>query len=76
MFVRLLKQAHELSGASVLCFVNHHRVAKKRAKAVWYARGAVKRQPLFRDLLAAQSCSIGESNPRYQLPKLCAYLRP
>ena len=58
VLVRLLKQARELPGAPELHFVNHHRVAKKRAKALWYTRGAAKRQPLYRDLLAATRATL------------------
>ena len=58
VLVRLLKQARALPGAPVLSFVNHYRVAKKRAKALWYTRGAAKREPLYRDLLAATRATL------------------
>ena len=58
VLVRLLKQARELPGAPVLSFVNHHRVAKKRAKALWYTRGAAKREVLYRDLLSATRATL------------------
>ena len=58
VLVRFLKQARELPGAPVLSFVNHHRVAKKRAKALWYTRGAAKREALYRDLLSATRATL------------------
>ena len=58
VLVRLLKQARALPGAPVLSFVNHYRVSKKRAKALWYTRGAAKREPLYRDLLAATRATL------------------
>lgn len=39
VMVRLLKAARDLPGAPRLTFVNHSRVAKKRAQALWYTRG-------------------------------------
>ena len=59
VLVRLLKQARTIPGAPQLRFVNHHRLAKKRAKALWYTRGAAKRQPLYRDLLGATRATLG-----------------
>ena len=58
VLVRLLKQARALPGAPVLSFVNHYRVSKKRAKALWYTRGAAKREPLYRDLLVATRATL------------------
>ncbi len=56
--VRLLAQARELPGAPELCFVNHTRLAKKRARALWYARGAKQRQRLYRDLIGATRSTL------------------
>jgi IS5 family transposase len=58
VLVRLLKQARALPGAPVLSFMNHYGVSKKRAKALWYTRGVAKRQPLYRDLLAATRATL------------------
>ena len=40
VMVGMLEQSRELAGAASLYYVNHRRVAKKRARAIWYARGA------------------------------------
>ena len=58
VLVRLLKQARAIAGAPELTFVNHHRLAKKRAKALWYTRGTAKRKPLYRDLLGATRATL------------------
>ena len=58
VMVRLLKAARELPGAPRLTFVNHSRVANKRAKAPWYTRGASKRAPLYRDLIAVTRATL------------------
>ena len=58
VMVRLLNHARELPDAPRLHFVNHTRVAKKRARSLWYTRGAVKRQPLYRDLLATTRATL------------------
>jgi len=58
VMVRLLKAASALPGAPRLTFVNHSRVAKKRAKALWYTRGASKRAPLYRDLIAVTRATL------------------
>ncbi len=60
VLVRLLKAAHELPGAPPVTFVNHSRVAKKRAKALWYTRGASKRAPLYRDLIAVTRATLAQ----------------
>ena len=57
--VRLLEQARELAGAAVIEFVNHRRVAKKRARAIRYTRGAERRLPLYKDLLAVTRATLG-----------------
>ena len=56
---RLLKRARRLPGAPPLAFVNHTRVAKKRARAIFYARGAAKREVLYRDLLQVTRATLG-----------------
>ena len=58
VMVRLLKAAQELPGAPPLTFVNHSRLAKKRTKALWYTRGASKRAPLYRDLIAVTRATL------------------
>ena len=54
----LLKEARELPGAPALAFVNHTRVAKKRARALWYTRGAKRREPLYRDLIKTTQMTL------------------
>ena len=58
VLVGLLQRARELQGAPVVHFVSHRRLAKKRARALWYTRGAGKRAPLYRDLLAATRATL------------------
>jgi len=58
VLVRLLEQARELPGAPPLCFVNHQRLAKKRARALWYTRGAKRRAPLYRDLIKVTQATL------------------
>ena len=58
VLVRVLEQARELRGAPPLRFVNHQRLAKKRARALWYTRGAKKRKLLYRDLIAATRATL------------------
>ncbi|MCL4748411.1 MAG: ISNCY family transposase [Burkholderiaceae bacterium] len=68
VLVRLLKQARELPGAPRLSFVNHQRLAKKRARALWYTRGAKQRRPLYRDLIATTRATLAAvSTAREQL---------
>jgi len=59
VMVRLLEQARELPGAPSLYYVNHRRLAKKRARTIWYARGARKRALLYRDLLEVTRATLG-----------------
>jgi IS5 family transposase len=58
VMTRLLESAREWSDAPTPSFVNHSRVAKKRARAIWYTRGANKRRPLYRDLLAVTRITL------------------
>lgn len=58
VLVRLLGQARALPGAPALPFVSHRRLAKKRARALWYTRGAAKREPLYRDLIGATRATL------------------
>jgi IS5 family transposase len=58
VLVRLLKAARALPGAPRLEYVSHARVAKKRARAIWYTRGAKLRQPLYRDLLKVTRATL------------------
>ncbi len=68
VLVRLLEQARELPGAPVLRFVNHQRLAKKRARALWYTRGAKQREPLYRDLIAVtRKTMVAVTTAREQL---------
>ena len=59
VMVGLLEQACALAGAPSLYYVNHRRLAKKRARAIWYARGATKRESLYRDLLKVTRATLG-----------------
>ena len=38
--------------------MNHTRLAKKRARALWYARGAKQRQRLYRDLIGTTRSTL------------------
>ena len=42
---------NDCPGAPSLEYINHKRVAKKRSRAIWYARGASNRRALYIDLL-------------------------
>lgn len=57
--VGMLEQSRELAGAASLYYVNHRRVAKKRARAIWYARGADRRGKLYRELLKVTQATLG-----------------
>ena len=59
VLVRLLEHAQELPGAPALYYVNHGRVAKKRARAIRYIRGSKKRTLLYRDLLKVTRATLG-----------------
>ena len=59
VMVGLLEQSRELSGGPSLYYVNHRRVAKKRARSIWYARGADKRRKLYRELLKVTQATLG-----------------
>lgn len=59
VMVGLLERARELAGTSVIEFVNHRRVAKKRTRAIRYTRGAARRLPLYKDLLAVTRATLG-----------------
>lgn len=69
MLVRLLKAARKLPAAPELDYVNHARVAKKRAWAIWYTRGANKRRPLYRDLLRATRATLGYIDAVHERPQ-------
>ncbi|MEQ1887443.1 MAG: ISNCY family transposase [Bryobacteraceae bacterium] len=58
VMVRLLNAARELPGSPRVVFVNHRRVAKKRAQALWYRCGTAKRVPLYRDLIAVTRATL------------------
>ena len=59
VLVRLLQHAEELaSGATVIKYRNHQRVAKKRMRAIVYTRGQDKKARLYRDLLAVTRKSL------------------
>ncbi len=49
--VRLLLRAEQLPGAPLLAWRNHSRVAKKRARAIFYVRGKEKKARLYKDLV-------------------------
>jgi transposase, IS5 family len=59
VLVRLLEHAQELPGAPALYYVNHGRVAKKRARAIRYIRSSKKRTRLYRDLLKVTRATLG-----------------
>ena len=60
VLVRLLKRAEELAdGVTKIEYCNHQRVAKKRARAIWYTRGKDKKALLYRDLIAVTQKSLG-----------------
>ena len=59
VMVRVMKAGEELAGESALTWRNHHRVARKRARSIVYARGAHKKRPLYKDLVAVTRASMG-----------------
>jgi len=60
VLVRLLKHAEELAGGvTIIDYRNHQRVAKKRARAIWYTRGQDKKASLYRDLVEVTRKSLG-----------------
>lgn len=66
VMVRLLKAGDALAGAPVLKYVNHSRVAKKRARSIMYARGASKRQHLYAQLLQVTCSTLDSLNRAYR----------
>lgn len=60
MLVRLLQQAEvRASGGAVIKYHNHQRVAKKRMRAIVYARGMDKKARLYRGLIEVTKKSLG-----------------
>ena len=60
VLVRLLVEAVELAeGVTVVNYINHQRVAKKRMRAIQYTRGQDKKALLYRDLVAVTEKSLG-----------------
>ena len=57
VMVRLLRQADAL-GSSIR-WRNHSRAAKKRARAIEYARGSLKRRDQYRELLRVTHATLG-----------------
>jgi IS5 family transposase len=57
VMVRLLQQADAL-GSSIR-WRNHSRAAKKRARAIEYARGSLKRRDQYRELLRVTHATLG-----------------
>ncbi|RLC98467.1 MAG: ISNCY family transposase, partial [Chloroflexi bacterium] len=54
VLIRLLERAEELAeGITTIDYRNHQRVAKKRARAIWYTRGQNEKRVLYRDLVEA-----------------------
>jgi IS5 family transposase len=49
--VRLLKEADALAGGIGVAWRDHCRAAKKRARAIQYARGRPRRVHLYRELI-------------------------
>ena len=58
VMVRLLKEADTLSGTTPITWRNHRRLAKKRAVAIQYSRGAKRKDGLYRDLISATRATI------------------
>jgi len=59
VLVRLLQRAEELvEGVTTIEYRNHQRLAKKRARAIWYTRGKEKKALLYRDLIDAAQKSL------------------
>jgi IS5 family transposase len=59
VMVRLLKQAQELAGNIKIPYSNHLRLARKRARAIVYARKDNKRTKLYKDLIQATRTTVG-----------------
>lgn len=59
VMVRLLETGSALPGAPVLNWHDHRRVAKKRAQAIRYTRGADKKTPLYCDLVKVTQATLG-----------------
>lgn len=60
VMVRMLEQAQELAGDQVkIAYHDHARVAKKRTRAIRYARGKEKKAQLYRDLINATHKTLG-----------------
>ena len=60
VLVRLLKRAEELAeGITNLDYRNHQRVARKRARAIFYTRGQNEKAALYRDLIKVTRNSLG-----------------
>lgn len=57
--VRLLQWAEQLPGAPQLAWCNHSRVAKKRARMIWYIRGKQKKARLYKDLVRVTQNTLG-----------------
>jgi transposase, IS5 family len=60
VMTRLLDRAEALPGAPAIRWRDRRRLAKKRARAIEYSRGRDKKQPLYRDLIAAAEASRDE----------------
>ena len=58
VMVRLLKQTKELPGAPRVSYVNHTRVAKKRARTIFYTRSRERRAALYADLIEATRATL------------------
>jgi len=59
VMVRLLEETKEWPGAPRVNYVNHSRVAKKRARTIFYTRSPERRAALYGDLIEATRATLG-----------------
>lgn len=57
--VRLFKSLQQVKEMPVLCFSNHQRAAKKRAKKLAYQRRRIKATEVYRELIQLASTTVG-----------------
>ena len=58
VMVRLLREANALLGGTGPAWRDHHRAAKKRARAIQFTRGRPKRVQLYRELIAITRATL------------------
>lgn len=59
VMVRLLEATKKLPGAPRVSYVNHTRVAKKRARTIFYTRSRERRAALYGGLIEATRATLG-----------------